>query len=156
MVRSLLAEVSFESVADEVEHALRSLDLDDLGGRAGRHEGGYTPPTEAAWELLLEAVDPFLANMTRQKDLGMEAEALEICKGVLLGLYCIRDLRGDEVLGWAPDFPAEAAAEAVRTWGARAPTRGAGRSKRACLPQEFVDEYIAEWGGLLARALERS
>lgn len=85
----------------------------------------------------------------------MEAEAFEICKGVLLGLYRVRDLKGDDVLGWAPDFPAEAAAEAVRTWGARAPTRGAGRSKRLCLPQEFVDEYIAEWGGLLARALER-
>lgn len=42
---SLLGQVSFESVADDVEHALRSLDLDDLGGRAGRHRGGYTSPT---------------------------------------------------------------------------------------------------------------
>src|SRR6266699_4051608 len=44
IARGLLAEVSFESVADAVEDAICALDLDDLGGRAGRHRGGYTSP----------------------------------------------------------------------------------------------------------------
>src|SRR2546422_1475944 len=52
IARGLLRDISFESVADDVEDALRSLDLDDLGSRAGRHYGGYTSPSEAAWELL--------------------------------------------------------------------------------------------------------
>lgn len=99
-------------MADDVEHDLRSLDLDDLGDRAGQHRGGYTSPTEAAWELLQEAVDPFLADMKRQMELGLEREALEVCKGVVLGLYRIRNTRGDEFLGWAEDFPAEAADDA--------------------------------------------
>lgn len=158
IARALLGEVSFESVADDVEHALRSLDLDDLGGRAGRHRGGYTSPTEAAWELLQEAVDPFMEDMKRQMELGLGAEALEICKGILLGLYRIRGLKGDEFLGWAPDFPTEAAAHAAATWGARGEQKGAKRRrprKRPVFPQEFVNEQVPEWGDLIARALER-
>ena len=60
--RSLLSQVSFESGANDVERALRSL-----------------------------ALDPFLADMKRQMELGLRREALEICKGVVLGLYRIRD-----------------------------------------------------------------
>jgi hypothetical protein len=111
IARSLLAEVSFESVADEVEDAICAVDLDDLGGRAGRHHGGYTSPTEAAWELLDEAVEPFLSNMKRQMELGFEGEALEICKGILLGLYRVHDMKRDDFLGWAEDFPTDAAAD---------------------------------------------
>lgn len=114
MARALLGEVRCEAVADDVEDALRALTLDDLGRRAGRHRGGYTSPTEAAWELLQGAVDPFLADLKRRMERGLERETLEIGKGILLGLYRIRDPRGDEFLGWAEGFPAEAAADAVR------------------------------------------
>lgn len=97
---SLLGEVSFESVAGEVEYAVSSLDLDDLNSRAGSHAWGYTEPSEAAWELLEEAVAPFLEDMQRQIELGLETEALEICKGVVLGLYRLRkDTKGDGLIG---------------------------------------------------------
>ena len=154
--RLLLSEVSFESVADDVEHALRSLDLDDLGSRAGRHHGGYTSPTEAAGELLQEAVDPFLADIKRQMELGLEMEALEIWKGVVLGLYRIRGTRGDEFLGWAEEFPTEAAADAVRVL-AGGNLKGVGRTPRARphFDEEFVEKYVPEWSDLIARALER-
>ena len=154
--RSLLSQVSFESVADDVEHALRSLDLDDLGSRAGRHRGGYTSPTEAAWELLQEAVDPFLSDMKRQMELGLGREALEICKGVVLGLYRIRGPRGDEFLGWAQDFPTEAAADAVRVL-AGGNQKGVGRTGRTRphFDEEFVDKRVPEWGDLIACVLER-
>jgi hypothetical protein len=154
--RSLLGQVSFESVADDVEHALRSLDLDDLGERAGRHRGGYTSPTEAAWELLQEAVDPFLSDLKRQMELGLEREALEICKGILLGLYRIRDTRGDEFLGWVEDFPAEAAADAVRVLaGGKQKVAAASRRARPHFDRAFVDKHVPEWGDLIARVLER-
>lgn len=133
-----------------------SLDLDDLGSRAGRHRGGYTSPTEAAWELLREAVDPFLSDMKRQMELGLEREALEICKGVVLGLYRIRNTRGDEFLGWAEDFPTKAAADAVRVL-AGGNQKGVGRTRRAGphFDEEFVDKKVPEWGGIIARVLDR-
>lgn len=114
--RSLMGEVSFESIAEEVEDAVGALDLDDLNSRAGRHEWGYTEPTEAAWELLEKAVGPFLEDMKRQMELGLATEALEICKGVVLRLYRLRDRKEDAFLGWASDFPEEAAADPVSAW----------------------------------------
>lgn len=154
IARSVLGEVSFESVADEVEDALRAFDLDDLNSRAGRHSWGYTEPTEAAWQLLEEALEPFLEDMRRQMELGLEAEALEICKGVVLGLYRLREEHG-EFLGWAPDFPAEAASDAVAAWSASATKtkKGAGKRglrKRPAFPQDFVNEFVPEWNSLIA------
>jgi hypothetical protein len=65
IARSLLGEVSFETIADEVEDAVSAFDLDDLHGRAGRHEWGYVEPNEAAWEIREEAVEPFVSDIKR-------------------------------------------------------------------------------------------
>ncbi len=156
MARALLGEVGFESVADDVEQALRSLDLDDLESRAGRHSGGYISPAEAAWELLEEAVDPFISDLKRQMELGLDKEAVELGKGILLGLYRIRDTRSDEFLGWAEDFPAEAAADAVRvlTGGKKKGAAGT-RYARSHFDEEFVDKHVPEWSDLIMRVLER-
>jgi hypothetical protein len=92
--------------------------------------------------------------MKRQMELGLEAEAREVCKGVLLGLYRIRNSRGDEFLGWAEDFPAEAAADAVGALaggGGKAITRI--RRARAQLEEAFVEQHVPEWRDLIARAL---
>lgn len=159
IARSLLGEVSFESVAGQVEDAVRALSLRDLNRRAGRHEWGYTEPTEAAWELLGEAVDPFLEDMKRQMGLGLEAEALEICKGLVLGLYRVRDERGSEFLGWAPDFPDETAAFAIETWrvggDSKKTVARTSLQRRRAFPQEFVVEFVPKWDSLIARTLSR-
>lgn len=159
--RSLLHEVTFEAVADEVEDAVRALDLEDLHGRAGRHEWGYVEPTEAAWEILEEAVEPFLDDMRRQIGLGLEAEALEICKGVVLGLYRVEHGKGCQLVEWAPDFPAEAAGGAVETWrtggeGRTKHPRTRGRRKCPPFPQDFVDRFVPEWGAMIARGRSRT
>ena len=154
IAKSLLSEVAFESVAEEVEETVRDLDIDDLGSRAGKHSWGYTEPSEAAWELLQERVSPFFENMKRQIELGLEAEALEICKGILLGLYRVRDEEDGDFLPWAPDFPAETAAHVVATWRGgddRKTTRG-GRRKQRAFPQAFVKEFVPEWEDLAGRA----
>ena len=108
--------------------------------------------------MLQEVVDPFLSDMKRRIDFGLAVQALEICKGVLLGLYRIRHMKGDEFLGWAEDFPTEAAAGAVSTWTGRQDRDGAnGTSRRKCpvFPREFVADHVPEWDDLVARALER-
>ena len=55
----MLVEISPFSVADEVEDALLQFDYDDLNGRARSHSWGYVEPSEAAGELLEEALEPF-------------------------------------------------------------------------------------------------
>ena len=146
--RSTLGGVSFESIADAVEDSIRQLDIDDLNGRAGSHSWGYVEPVEAASELLEEAVEPFLEDMKRHLHLGLAAEALEICKGIVLGLYRCRDGSENEFLGWAEDFPAEAAGSAVDDWIAAGKPGPSGKLHgKDCvlLLREFVDEHVPEW-----------
>ena len=153
IAKTLLTEVEFEAVADEVEEAVRDVGLDELGGRVGKHSWGYTSPSEAAWELLEECVSPFPEDLKRRLELGLAAEALEICKGIVLGLYRVRNERGDDVLQWAPEFPAEAAAQAVATWrrGAKKKTAGKGRRRRRQFCPEFVNEFVPAWESLIDR-----
>jgi hypothetical protein len=133
MARSLLHQVDYEDVAAEIEEEIRALDYEDLNARAGSHEWGYVDPSEAAWEILEETVEPFREDMKRHLELGLEAEALEICKGLVLGCYRLSEPAGGDVLGWAPDFPGEAAGNALEVWytGTDGPKSRAARRKNA-------------------------
>jgi hypothetical protein len=62
----MLAEISPFSVADEVEDAVLQFDYDDLNGRAGRHSWGYVEPSEAAGELLEEALPNTFTSVPRE------------------------------------------------------------------------------------------
>jgi hypothetical protein len=101
MASAAVTEVDADAVAEDVEQAVLDLDIDDLGTRAGRKSWGYVEPTEAAWELLGEAVDPFLEEMKRHVELGFEAAAAGMCAGIVLGLYRCRrkNLRSGPRLG---------------------------------------------------------
>ena len=63
---SVIGDVSTEDIAQDVEDAVRWLDLEDLNSRAGSHADGYIEPSEAAWELVEEAVMPFIEDITRR------------------------------------------------------------------------------------------
>ena len=77
-----------------------------------------------------------MSDMKRHLELGLTAEAAEFCQGLILGLYRVRSGGQGEVLGWAPDFPNEAAGNVLEKWKA-----GGGRS----LPRTFVDQHVPEW-----------
>lgn len=137
-----LSDISLWAVAEEVEWAVLQFDYDDLNGRAGRHSWGYVEPAEAAWELLEEAVQPFIDDMRRLLELGLEEQARELCQGILLGLYRVRDNSDNDILNWAPDFPPEEAGDALDVWANFGRT---GRKAGRRLPPEFVAEHIPEW-----------
>lgn len=145
MAEAMITRISADDVADGVAEAILALDIDALGDRAGEHADGYTEPGEAAWELLQEAIDPFVEDLRRRIALGAEAAAIETCRGIVVGLYRVRGKNRDAVLGWAEDFPAEAAAQTVSI------LRTAGRaSRRWSLPDE-LEEEVPEWASSLAR-----
>jgi hypothetical protein len=149
--RVAVTEVNVEAVAAAVEDTVLALDLDDLNARAGRQRWGYVEPTEAAWALLEEALEPFLDEMRRRIELGFEGAAVETCHGIVLGLYRCRGQTTDKVLGWAEDFPGEAAGEAVGTLTRQSGAKGR-RSWR--LPAGLMAE-VPEWADLIERAVRR-
>ena len=153
IARSLLHQVRYQDIAAQIEEEVRALDYDDLNARAGRHEWGYVEPSEAAWEILAEAVKPLLEDMKRHLELGWEAEALEICKGLVLGCYRLSERAGGDVLGWATEFPSEAAGNALQVWQTGSDdskSRERSRTKRPSLPPDFLS-LVPQWIPLIER-----
>src|SRR3954469_5731476 len=113
--RARLAQVDIDDVANAGTAVLLGLGQEDLAGRAGRTRYGYVEPTEAAWSLLEEAVEPWLEDITRRGSPGL----LEVARGLGLGLLralrsAERHIRDDDLLvSWAPDFPDDTADRVV-------------------------------------------
>jgi hypothetical protein len=113
---SRLGEIVTEDVAANVSDALLALDQHALANRAGRTRFGYVEPTEAAWQLLEEALEPWLRDITRRATLGLPDAALDLATGILVGLRSVDGCDNDErLLSWAPDFASEASDSVVRT-----------------------------------------
>jgi hypothetical protein len=103
-------------------------------------------------------VAPVLDDMKRYIELGLEAEALEICKGMVLGLYRLSERQGGDVLGWAPDFPAKAAGNALQFWhaGAGKPkSRGIRQKTRPPIPRHFLS-MVPKWIPMIERILKET
>jgi len=110
-----LSTVDPIGVTDDVESALRFVEIDELNGRAGRHPGvGYVHPVDAAAEILDQLLQPFVDDLQRHAQLGMSAAATEIAVGILHGLHRCRDGSSESLLEYSPDFADERAAEVVR------------------------------------------
>lgn len=114
--RSRLERVDADEVATTVSDALLALDQEELSAYAGRTRYGYVEPTEAAWWLLEQALEPWLEDITRRATLALSEAARRLGLGILQGLFRIRDRSGDDglLLSWAPDFPSEAAERVIR------------------------------------------
>ncbi|MHB1974636.1 MAG: hypothetical protein ACYCR4_10205 [Acidimicrobiales bacterium] len=138
-----LATTDEEAVADEIESELGCLAINELNGRAGRQRGGYVEPTDAAWELLEEAVAAYDHEVDRLVELGMIEAATATALGVISGLYRCRDCAdGELLLSWAPDFPLEHASGVVRDL-AKAGVE---------FPHELLAAAAPEWVNPLASA----
>jgi hypothetical protein len=139
-----------EDIASAVADAVTSLDIQDLSGRAGATRYGCTEPTEAAWQLLEDAVEDLLSDMKRRAELGLTDAAITMCRGIVAGLYKARSAASDGPLGWAPDFPTEEAGHAVAEL-LRAFSDQSRRTIRAHLVDAFTTD-VPDWTEMLTRA----
>lgn len=147
-------DLSADDIAMDVADRVTSLGLEDLGGRAGSHPWGYVEPSEAAWELLDEAIEDVRADMIRRYRAGMVDAAERVCQGIVLGLYEARNARDDDLLGWAPDFPAETAACAVSDLvEAFPPSRRKAAGRRIL---SSLESRVVEWFEMLERVVREA
>jgi hypothetical protein len=114
--RRLLATVTRGRVASAIAEALLALDQDDLAAHAGRTRYGYVEPTEAAWQLLEQVIEPWLEDLARRASLGLEKAPRQLGLGILEALDRVGGHTGNDelLLSWAPDFPGEAAGSVLR------------------------------------------
>ena len=148
LATQMMSVSSIEDVAQEVYLEITSIGLEALNGRAGSHSWGYVEPSEAATELLTEAVEDRVEEMKRSLELGFLAAAEALCAGIVQGLYRARDTKSDGALGWAADFPAEEAGLVVEEFfkGCRPSSRKAAFANL----MQILTERTSEWAGVLA------
>ncbi len=150
----MVSSPSVEHIAENVLDAVTSLDIDSFHRHAGKQSWGYVEPTEAAWELLGEAVEDIITDMKRRMDLGLHEAAQAICCGVVLGLHKASGVEAEGPLSWSPDFPAEEACHAVAELIGASPAK----DRRAVRDRliEVLGKLVPAWDEMIARAADRA
>ncbi len=153
LARNIVSAASIEEIAEDVHSRITSIDLDDLNGRAGAHSWGYVEPSQAAIDLLEEAVEDLLEDMKRRVELGLVPAAEVVCAGIVEGLYQARNTQSDGALGWAPDFPGEEADHVVAEF-LRACRPAARKASQKSL-MDTLAKRVPERAEVLKRAADR-
>ena len=154
IAESLIDDVSVEAVAEDVAYLVRSIGIEELGGRAGKQSWGYVEPSQAAWDLIEESIEDIRTDMKRRFEVGMKPAAEKICQGIVLGLHEVDGANSDGALSWAPDFPAEAAA-----WSLSLLLELYPQSQRRAAGKRIirgVEEKADNWVEMLERVVSRS
>jgi hypothetical protein len=80
-----LSDVEPEEVAFELYDELSFLEVEEVWDRAGPTRHGYVDPGEAADQMIEEVIDPYLEELKKYQELGMNVEVNRMCMGLLLG-----------------------------------------------------------------------
>ncbi|TEU19246.1 MAG: hypothetical protein E3J21_04285 [Anaerolineales bacterium] len=139
-----LSEVDPEEVAAVLYDELDALEVEEVWDRAGPKRDGYVDPSEAAYGMVEEVIDPYLEELKKYQKLGMNAEANRMCMGLLLGLYRFKHESTSEFKNWAPDAPSGFAWAVVNAWKAGSPSRADVKAVKA-----FIEDYLCGWGAHL-------
>ncbi len=139
LARARLAEQGADEFAQSFQRSLMQLKLPKA------QEGEDLE--EQLWKQVLKISTPFIHDIQRQIGLGLEENALELCKGVLQGLY------HTQAFEQVSDFKKEVVALFLSRW-ARAHSPGRERL-RPPFPMQFVDEEMPEWRGWIEHCLNK-
>jgi hypothetical protein len=139
-----LSEVDPEEIAFFLYDELNALEVEEVWDRAGPTRHGYVDPGEAADQMIEEVIDPYLEELKKYQELGMNTEANRVCMGLLLGLYRFDHESTSEFKNWAPDAPSSFAWTVVDAWKAGAPSRADVAAIKA-----FIEDEMGGWGARL-------
>ena len=140
MATARLRGVDPEEVAAVLYDELDALEVEEVWNRAGPKRHGYVDPGEAADEMIEEALKPFLDELRKYQELGMNTEANRMCMGLLLGLYRFEDESSNEFKNWAPDAPSIFAEAVVEAWKAGSPSQTDVKVLKT-----FVEDELGGW-----------
>ena len=139
MANTLLSQVDFEEIAENLLFELEALEVEAVWDRAGRTRHGYVEPNDAAYSMVEEVIEPFLNAMKKYRQMGLHAQADEQCKGMLLGLNNFEH-DSSEFKDWAADLASIFAEETLGTWKAENPPASSIRKM-----EEFLNDELPGW-----------
>jgi hypothetical protein len=112
----VIAIVDADTIMNRVYNRLDALEIDDLNGRAGRTRYGYVEPTDAAWELFEESLQPFINEMAINQKRALPAVAKAHCIGIVKGLLMYEGGATSDFSDWVVDAPGEYVDNVINEW----------------------------------------
>lgn len=153
IARDLLDDVSVDATSVEVTERVLGIGMEELGARTGSKPWGYVEVCDVVWELLEEAVEGVQNDMIRRMEAGMESAAEKLCQGIVLGLYEAEKEGSDDVIGHAPDFAMETAADTVSTLLKMFPPGSRRAAGRRFI--QGVQQPCGDWLEMLQRVVKQ-
>ena len=136
-----LEDVDIEDIAFEVYYALDHIEVEEVWDRSGNTRDGYVDPTEMAWQIFEDALDPFCEELRKCHRLSMYAEAKKHCLGILEGIYKFEKESTSGYKDWAVDAPREFFEQVLKEWKS-----GQNNPKDVAEVEDFIKKNFAGWG----------
>jgi len=140
MIIGILGEVNTDELAGEVCYELDAIQVEDLWDRSGRTRDGYVDPSEESWEMFDEALEPFIRDQERFKNLGQIQKAKNYGMGILQGIYHFKHESKSEFKDWASDAPLDRFVDILNTWKTSFPSE-----KDHAAMQKFLAKNCPKW-----------
>jgi len=99
-----------------VKDELESLAVDDIFDKSGARRDEYVDPGDAAFQMLEEALAPFLQDIERYRTLRLPEQANACCLGILKGIYDFDKDSSTQYKEWAVDAPEEYFGQVTDAW----------------------------------------
>lgn len=111
-----MSGVDIGDIASQVYYDLDSIKVEDVWDQSGSTRYGYVDPTEKAWEMFEETLDPHIEELKKYRALSMPTEAKSYCMGILKGIYQFEKESKSEYKDWAVDAPKEYFKKVLNDW----------------------------------------
>ncbi len=135
-----LKGVDIEDIASEVYFDLDSIEVEEVWDRSGRTRNGYVEPTEMAFQMFEDALEPFVEEMKKYQRLSMFVEAKKYCMGILKGIYKFEKESVSEYKDWAVDAPTECSEWVLDEW-----KKGQKNAEDIAEVEDFIKRNFADW-----------
>ncbi len=140
IAKEYLSEVDLEDVASDVYFQLDSLEVEEVWDHSGRTRDGYVDPTDKAWEMFEEALEPFIQELHKYQKLSMNEKAKIYCIGILKGIYQFEKKSTSAFKDWAVDAPANFFDTVLDEW-----KKGQPDTKEIAEIEEFIKKNFPDW-----------
>ncbi len=104
LAEEILLDVDTEDIAGSLADELDGPDIEEVWDSSGRTRDGYVDPSERAYEMLEEIIDPYIDEMMDYLKRDMKDQSRDYCAAILLGIHKFETEYSSSLLEEVPDF----------------------------------------------------
>lgn len=120
LIQKILNQLDFQldhiTIAQEIFITLDLIDVEDLWHNSGPTRYGYVDPGELAFEMVEDAIAPYLEKFKQYLSNSKLNEAKIICMGILKGLHDFENKSNSQFKDWAPDVTDTLQRDLLNEW----------------------------------------